>query len=303
MDVDKEDGSSSESSSSESSSSSSDSDSDAESDSDDKKRKADTEQAPVVKKAKTETAAAPSNDDSSASTTVFVGGLSWNVDNDWLRQEFEGCGDIADVRVITDRDSQRSKGYGYVEFANAEGAKAALALAGKEIDGRPIRVDISEGRPKKEAKSFNNNTPQGEASDTLFVGNLSFSATEDDLRSAFAECGEIISVRLPTDRETGQPKGFGYIQFKTIEEAKAAIAWNGSDLAGRPCRLDFAGKKPERSEGGGGGGRGGRGGARGGRGGRGGPRGGGGRGGPRGGRGGSTNRGGFGSFQGSKVTF
>lgn len=183
-----------------------------------------------------------------------------------------------------------------------------MALAGKEIDGRAIRVDLSEGRTKKENKSFDKPAQaQGDATDTLFIGNLSFQASEDDIRGAFAECGEIISIRLPTDRETGQPKGFGYIQFSSIDEAKAAIAWNGSDLAGRPCRLDYAGKKPERSEGGGGGfgGRGGgRGGARGGFGGRGGGgRGGRGGAGGRGGRGGSTNRGGFGSFQGSKVTF
>ncbi|KAG0050704.1 hypothetical protein BGZ89_003758, partial [Linnemannia elongata] len=169
------------------------------------KRKNEAAAETSAKKSKTEDEAAPA-----ASATVFVGGLSWNVDNDWLRTEFTECGEILDVRVITDRDSQRSKGFAYVEFATAEGANAALALAGKEIDGRSIR---------------------------------------DDIRGAFTECGEIISVRLPTDRETGQAKGFGYIQFGSIDQAKAAIAWNGTDLAGRPCRLDYAGKKPERSEG------------------------------------------------------
>ncbi|KAF8960957.1 hypothetical protein BGZ46_001464 [Entomortierella lignicola] len=285
--------------SSDSSDSDSDSDSDEEetkensesatsSDSESNKRKTEEKETTVAaKKTKTE-------DASPASATVFVGGLSWNVDNDWLRTEFTECGEILDVRVITDRDSQRSKGFAYVEFATQEGANAALALAGKEIDGRAIRVDLSESRQKKDAGA-KSSSPQGDATDTLFIGNLSFNATEDDIRGAFAECGEIISIRLPTDRETGQPKGFGYIQFSSIEEAKAAVAWNGSELAGRPCRLDYAGKKPERSEGGGfGGGRGGRGG----RGGFGGGRGG------RGGRGGSsTNRGGFGSFSGNKVTF
>ncbi|KAF9945088.1 hypothetical protein BGZ65_011193 [Modicella reniformis] len=312
----KSDPSSASDSSSDSDKSSSDSDSDDEKeDSGNKnKRKNDAESTPVTKKTKAENGsaaaavvAAAAAITSGASTTVFVGGLSWNVDNDWLRSEFTECGEIADVRVITDRDSQRSKGFAYVEFATAEGANAALALAGKEIDGRAIRVDLSETRSKKEGggKSFDKPAQaQNEATDTLFVGNLSFHASEDDIRGAFAECGEIISIRLPTDRETGKPKGFGYVQFSSIDEAKAAIAWNGSELAGRPCRLDYAGKKPERSEGGGGGG-GARGGARGGRGGgRGGARGGGGRGGPRGGRGGgSTNRGGFGAFQGTKVTF
>ncbi|KAG0012262.1 hypothetical protein BGZ81_001690, partial [Podila clonocystis] len=132
------------------------------SDSESSKRKAEAEETPAAKKTKTEEAP--------ASATVFVGGLSWNVDNDWLRTEFTECGEILDVRVITDRDTQRSKGFAYVEFATAEGANAALALAGKEIDGRAIRVDLSEARPKKEAgaaKSFNN-APTGDASDTLF---------------------------------------------------------------------------------------------------------------------------------------
>lgn len=75
----------------------------ASSDSESSKRKADAvEEETPVKKSKTEEPA--------ASATVFVGGLSWNVDNDWLRTEFTECGEILDVRVITDRDSQRSKG-------------------------------------------------------------------------------------------------------------------------------------------------------------------------------------------------
>ncbi|KAG0346081.1 hypothetical protein BGZ54_005346, partial [Gamsiella multidivaricata] len=161
----------------------------ASSDSESTKRKTSEDSSAVAaKKTKTDDAAAPT------SATVFVGGLSWNVDNDWLRTEFAECGEIIDVRVITDRDTQRSKGFAYIEFTNADGANAALALAGKDIDGRAIRVDLSESRPKKEAgaKTFNN-APQGEASDTIFIGNLSFNATEDDIRGAFTECGEIIS--------------------------------------------------------------------------------------------------------------
>lgn len=96
-------------------------------------------------------------------------------------------------------------------------------------------------------------------------------------------------------RESGRPKGFAYVTFASVEDAKSAFnALNGSELDGRPVRLDFA--KP-RENSGGGGGRGGRGGF-GGRGGR-----GGGRGGRGGGRGGSgANRGG-GGFQGKKITF
>lgn len=115
-------------------------------------------------------------------------------------------------------------------------------------------------------------------------------------------------------RETGNPKGFGYVTFTSIDDAKTAFdAMMGQEIAGRPVRLDYAQPRPERSEGGRGGFGGGRGGGRGGgfgggrggggRGGRGGFGDRGGRGGARGGRGGSTNRGGFGDFKGKKQTF
>jgi len=114
-------------------------------------------------------------------------------------------------------------------------------------------------------------------------------------------------------RDSGNPKGFGYVTFDSIDGAKAGYeAMKGQEIAGRPVRLDYATPKPDRGAGGGrGGGRGGRGGFndRGRGGGRGGARGGRGgfgdrgRGGARGGRGGSTNRGGFGDFQGKKQTF
>lgn len=117
----------------------------------------------------------------------------------------------------------------------------------------------------------------------------------------FGSCGSIMGIRLPTDPDSGRPKGFGYVQFSSIDEAREAYnQLNGADLEGRAVRLDFS---TPRTGGGAGGGRGGGfGGGRGG--GRGGPRGGGGRG---GGRGGSSMpnraRGGIPEFQGSKMTF
>ncbi|HWB20240.1 MAG TPA: RNA-binding protein [Phycisphaerales bacterium] len=118
----------------------------------------------------------------------------------------------------------------------------------------------------------------------LYVGNLSFNTTEDQLRQLCEVHGPVTSVALITDRETGRPRGFGFVEFADDEHAKAAMAdLNGKNVDGRDLTVNEA--KPR--EGGGGGGRGGFGGGRGGdRGGRGGwGGGGGGRGGDRGGRG------------------
>ena len=113
---------------------------------------------------------------------------------------------------MTDRQSGRSKGFGYVDFADASSAARAVAeMKEKEIDGRKINVDLAGARqpnPGGRAKAFGDVV--GEPSATLFVGNLSFQSTEDSIWSAFSKYGDINSVRLPTDRDTGAPKGFGY---------------------------------------------------------------------------------------------
>jgi nucleolin len=216
--------------------------------------------------------------------------------------------------------------FGYVEFVNAgDAAKAHAAKKGALIDNRALNLDFAnkrsndgqQDRAQSRAKSFGDSTSP--PSDTLFVGNLSFDAGQETVSEAFGEWGTVLGVRLPTDRETGDPKGFGYVTFSSVDEAKAALEnMQGAEIGGRACRLDFSQPRPQNGESGGrGGGFGGRGGGRGGFGGRGGGRGGfgdrGGRGGRgrggfgdrggRGGRGGSTNRGGFGDFSGKKVTF
>ena len=109
----------------------------------------------------------------------------------------------------------------------------------------------------------------------LFIGNLSFNTTEESLRAAFQEFGEVVEARLMTERETGRSRGFAFVEMATAEAVTKAIEeMNGAVLDGRPLRVNEAEARPERGGGGGfrGGGGGGRGGDRGG--GRGGDRGG-----------------------------
>src|SRR5437016_10625567 len=110
----------------------------------------------------------------------------------------------------------------------------------------------------------------------LFVGNLSFNVTENDLQDAFAAHGTVLETNLMMDRATGRPRGFGFVTMSTPEEAQKAIsALNGKELGGRALTVNVARPREERPHGGGGGG--GRGGYGGGGGGRGGGGGGGGR--------------------------
>ncbi|HEV7473004.1 MAG TPA: RNA-binding protein [Pyrinomonadaceae bacterium] len=99
----------------------------------------------------------------------------------------------------------------------------------------------------------------------LYVGNLSFRTTSEDLREAFASVGTVESATVIEDRDTGRSRGFGFVEMATAEEATAAIEqFNGKDLGGRNLTVNEAKPRTERSGGGGGGGRGGYGGGRGG---------------------------------------
>lgn len=112
----------------------------------------------------------------------------------------------------------------------------------------------------------------------LFVGNLPFTATEDELRGLFSAFGEVQQVRIMTDRDTGRSRGFAFVEIADDEAAAKAVAdLNGKDFGGRQLTINEARPKPERKGGFGSGGGGGFGGKRrggGGGGGRGGSRGG-----------------------------
>ena len=93
----------------------------------------------------------------------------------------------------------------------------------------------------------------------LFVGNISFNTTENDLQDAFAAHGTVTEANLMVDRMSGRPRGFGFVTMSTEEEAQKAIqAMNGASLDGRNLTVNLARPREERS--GGGGDRGGRGG-------------------------------------------
>src|SRR5471032_1594197 len=92
-------------------------------------------------------------------------------------------------------------------------------------------------------------------SNKLFVGNLSFDTTENDLQDAFAVHGTVTETNLMMDRMSGRPRGFGFVTMSTPEEAQKAIeALNGAQLGGRALTVNVARPREERPPGGGGGG-------------------------------------------------
>ena len=94
---------------------------------------------------------------------LFVGSLAYATTDDGLKEFFETVGPVASARVITDRESGRSKGFGFVEMPTASEAQAAIdAINGREIDGRALRVNESQPKPREERRSFGGGNAGGD---------------------------------------------------------------------------------------------------------------------------------------------
>jgi RNA recognition motif-containing protein len=88
----------------------------------------------------------------------------------------------------------------------------------------------------------------------VFVGNLDFKTSRDEVQSLFSQVGSIKDVFLPTDRESGRPRGFAFVEFESEEDAQKAIEkFNGYELSGRALRVNAAEDRPRGGSGGGGG--------------------------------------------------
>ena len=92
------------------------------------------------------------------SNKLFVGGLAWATDDQGLRMAFEPHGTVLDAKVITDRDTQRSRGFGFVTFSDAGEANTAMdRMNGAELDGRTLNVNVAQERNKSSHGGGRNN--------------------------------------------------------------------------------------------------------------------------------------------------
>ncbi|KAJ8767012.1 hypothetical protein K2173_012521 [Erythroxylum novogranatense] len=176
--------------------------------------------------------------------TVFVYQIHLKADERDVYEFFSRAGKVRDVRLIMDRNSRRSKGVGYVEFYDAMSVPMAIALSGQLLRGQPVMVKPSEAEKNlvqstaAAAAAVGGLTgPYSGGARRLYVGNLHFNITEDQLRQVFEPFGTVELVQLPAD-ETGHCKGFGFVQFARLEDARNAVNLNGQvEIAGRPIKV------------------------------------------------------------------
>ncbi|NP_001086950.1 RNA binding motif protein 39 L homeolog [Xenopus laevis] len=182
------------------------------------------------------------------SRTVFCMQLAARIRPRDLEEFFSTVGKVRDVRMISDRNSRRSKGIAYVEFLDQSSVPLAIGLTGQKVLGVPIIVQASQAE-KNRAAALANNLQKGTAGPMrLYVGSLHFNITEDMLRGIFEPFGRIESIQLMMDSETGRSKGYGFITFSDSECAKKALEQlNGFELAGRPMKVGHVTERTDAS--------------------------------------------------------
>lgn len=207
---------------------------------------------------------APAN----ATNKVFMGNLSYDIDDDKLKAFLKESGIDAtptDIHWLTDKETGNFYGSGFVEFESDVHAAALVKLAGTECLGRPLKADFAKPRPggdrpaKRPArpvvKLTKEDKPVGCVS--MFLANLSFDIDDEGLTAWVKDCGEVARIKWITDRETGDFKGCGFVDFYDTDAIDKLAAKQGEDCMGRPIRMDYAKPREPREGGFGGGGGGG----------------------------------------------
>jgi len=180
---------------------------------------------------------------------VFVGNLSYDIDDEKIKEFFKDIGELTDIFWLTDRESGDFKGCGFLTFESTEAAdKACGEMNGKDLMGRGIKIDWAEERGRggggkkgggKTPPWVNNPlSPRPDNCYSVFCGNLDFNITEEDVRKHFKDCGEVKSVRWM--QKEGEFKGAGFVEFTTTEGVDNAVKLCGKEIIGRAARVDYA---------------------------------------------------------------
>ncbi|CAL5014632.1 unnamed protein product [Urochloa decumbens] len=186
-----------------------------------------------------------------ASRKLFVHGLGWGAGADDLRSAFSRFGELEDCRVISDKQSGRSKGYGFVLFRSRRSALRALRRPQLQIGGRLAFCHLAASGPAPPASqsqnpssntnansnaNANSNSNSGTTSNAsgsssqpdnmprkIFVGNVHADVDVDRLYEYFSQFGEIEEGPLGFDKNTGKPKGFALFVYKSVDSARRAL--------------------------------------------------------------------------------
>ncbi|XP_057767039.1 28 kDa ribonucleoprotein, chloroplastic-like [Salvia miltiorrhiza] len=176
---------------------------------------------------------------------LFVGNLPYDIDSEKLAKLFDQAGVVEISEVIYNRQTDQSRGFGFVTMSTVEQAEKAVEMfSGYDIGGRLLTVNKAAPRgsqPERITRTY-------EPSFRIYVGNLPWQVDNARLMELFSEHGKVIDARVVIDRETGRSRGFGFVTMSSEPELNDAIAaLDGQNLDGRAIRVNVAEDRPRRT--------------------------------------------------------
>jgi len=155
--------------------------------------------------------------DSESYRKVFVGGLSYQTDDEGLKAHFSQFGTLVDSIVMKFRDTRRSRGFGFVTYSTVAEVDECQKNRPHKIDGKV--VETKRATPREDAES-----QRGGSVTRLFIGGLKYDGiSDDDLRSYFEKFGAVTSIEQMTEKSTGKKRGFGFVEFDDYDSVDKAL--------------------------------------------------------------------------------
>ena len=175
------------------------------------------------------------------STKLFVRNLGWSVSEDELVDLFSPAGTVMSVTIPTRREDGKPRGFAFVEMATPESAEQVIRqFNGAMLQNRDLVISYQEDRASGGGYGGDNGGSGPVKNPKLFVRNVDYSVSEHDLQALFSQSGQVVSVRIPSDRDTGMAKPFGFVEMSTADEAEAAIqALNNTHYQGKTLMVDY----------------------------------------------------------------
>ncbi|KAI8059754.1 hypothetical protein BDF21DRAFT_141113 [Thamnidium elegans] len=141
---------------------------------------------------------------------MFIGGLNWETTDESLRQYFSQFGPVLDCTVMRDPTTQRSRGFGFLTMKENSDIDKIVNQTDHHLDGK--RIDPKRAIPRDEQ----------DKTEKIFVGGISPEVNEEEFKEFFTQFGTVIDATLMMERDTGRPRGFGFVTFESsngVEEA------------------------------------------------------------------------------------